>query len=50
MFIDLEDIAGIGVLGILVVGVFVLLGAIPISVLICIAIITGLALAFGNKG
>lgn len=50
MFIDFEDIAGMGLIGILVVGVFVLLGAIPFSVLFCIAVITGLALMFGKNG
>ncbi len=50
MFIDFEDIAGMGVIGILIVGVFVLLGAIPVSLLLCIVVLTGMALMFGQNG
>lgn len=46
MFIDFRDIAGMGIIGIFVVGFFVLFGALTWPVWACVAFLTWLAIKF----
>jgi hypothetical protein len=46
--LNLDDFAGMGIMGIIITVPFVLLGAIPGSVLLCMVIAVGVALALGG--
>jgi hypothetical protein len=48
MFIDFRDIFGFGIIGMIIVGFFVLLGGLPISVIICLGILTYLAFKYAQ--
>ena len=45
-----KDIAGIGVVGTILVGFFVLFGGLPIMCLVGLVMLTGMAIGFGRKG
>jgi hypothetical protein len=47
-FLEFKDLAGLGVFGTIIIGLFVLLGAMPVSMLVCVMILTGLAIKFGR--
>lgn len=46
MFLDFRDIAGMGIIGIFVVGFFVLMGALTWPIWLCVVFLTWLAIKF----
>lgn len=48
MFIDFRDIFGFGIIGMVIVGFFVLIGGAPVSILLCLGILTYLAMKYAK--
>jgi len=50
MFLSLEDCTGLCVMGIIVISPFVLLGAVPPSILVCLIVLAALAFNLHKGG
>lgn len=48
MFINFRDLSGIGIIGCAVIGFFVLLGGLPVISLLCVGILTYLAMKYAR--